>query len=131
MSIEERLKELILERYGSIHEFSNTIGMSNSTLVSILKRGINGSSVGNVIKICKALRISADELADGKIVPITDKLSTCINDRIEIKDVLSDAKILIHADNVTLDGKPVNDDTVNAISQGIDVSLEIAKRIKS
>ena len=42
--------------------------MPNSTLDNIFRRGVLNSSVTNIIKICNALEISADELADGKIV---------------------------------------------------------------
>ena len=67
MSIEEKLKHLILSRYDSISEFTTIAQIPNSTMVSILKRGILKASVGNIIKICKVLNISADSLADGKI----------------------------------------------------------------
>ena len=69
MKVEEKLKDLIIEQYGSISEFSSKISMPNSTLVSVLKRGIHNSSVTNIIKICKALGISTDELAHDRIVP--------------------------------------------------------------
>lgn len=67
MTIEERLKDLIIERYGSLRAFTTKHDIPNSTMVSILKRGIGSSNVSNVIKICKVLHISVDGLADGKI----------------------------------------------------------------
>ena len=72
MSIESKLKDMILERYHSIREFSNTVDMPYTTIDSILKRGIANSSVSNIITICKALQISADALADGEIHPVRD-----------------------------------------------------------
>lgn len=72
MTTEEKLKDLILSRYKSIREFTLEIDFPYTTLDSIFKRGINNSSVSNVIKICKALHISADALAKGEIVPIHD-----------------------------------------------------------
>lgn len=129
MTIEQKLKDLILERYNSIREFTQTIDMSYSTLDSILKRGVGNSSVTNVIKICKALGISADELADGKIVSVSNRIAETINELIEIDDILSDTKArLLHYDDLTLHGKPVDDDTVKAIVQGIEVSFEMAQR---
>lgn len=68
MLIEEKLKLLILERYHSIREFSFKIDMPYTTLDSIFKRGINNSSLTNVIKLCNGLGISVDGLAKGKII---------------------------------------------------------------
>ena len=67
MTIEEELKAYILSRYNSVREFTIQADIPYTTLDSIFKRGIGNSSVNNVIKICKALKISADALADGNI----------------------------------------------------------------
>lgn len=62
--IEEKIKKIILEKYGSIRQFSLKIDIPYTTIDSILKRGINNSNVGNVIKMCKALNISTDKLVE-------------------------------------------------------------------
>lgn len=131
MTIEQKLKDLILSRYHSIREFTITIDIPYTTMDSIFRRGIGNSSVTNVIKICKALRISADALADGKIEPIASKrlYFELKEDPIDISDIFSDAKArLSHYEDLTFNGEPVTAETAEAISQGIDVSLELAKR---
>lgn len=131
MTKEDKLKDYILERYASIREFTMAVDMPYSTVSSVLKRGIDNSSVSNVFKICKALGISPDELADGRIVPKVDHIVKPGGNEImiEVNEILSDTKArLLHYDGLTLGGKPVNDDTVKAIVQGIDVSVEMAKR---
>lgn len=73
-NIEDALKDLVLDRYRSIREFTTTINMPYSTMDSIFKRGIHKANMDNIIKICDALEISADALAKGKIIstrPIT------------------------------------------------------------
>lgn len=70
--LEQKLKDYILSRYKSIREFALNIEMPYSTIDTILKRGINKASVGNILKICQSLGISADALADGEITE-TDK----------------------------------------------------------
>lgn len=75
MSLEEELKNLILSKYKSLREFSIELDMPYSTIDSILKRGIDKASITNIIKICKRLNISADELADGCIVPANYEFS--------------------------------------------------------
>ena len=72
MSTEEKLKEFILSKYSSVREFTLEIDFPYTTLDSLLKRGIGNSSVTNVLKICKALHISGDALANGEIVPIQE-----------------------------------------------------------
>ena len=69
MNIEDRLKSLILERYGSVREFTMSINMPYSTFDTILKRGIQNATVSNIIKICEALNISADSLLTRTISP--------------------------------------------------------------
>lgn len=131
MSIEDKLKFLILNKYHSIREFTQEIDMAYSTLDSILKRGIGNSSVTNVIKICKALGISADALADGEIVPIKERPHTPKNvtDFIEVKEILEDTKdLLSHHGFITLDGKPINKNGIESIIDAIEVGVEIAKK---
>lgn len=67
MPVEQELKNLILQRYRSVRAFSEETGIPYSTIDSIFKRGIENSSVSNIIKICRALNIDADALGDGKI----------------------------------------------------------------
>lgn len=72
MTAEEKIKELILMQYKSLRDFINNSGidMPYTTLDGILKRGVSNASISNVLKLCKALNISADELSKGNIVPI-------------------------------------------------------------
>lgn len=134
MTTEEKVKDLILKRYHSVREFSLTTNIPYTTLDSILKRGIGNSSVTNVIKICKALGISVDALADGKIVPITRSSLTNenITEFIDVADILEDTKdALIHSGKITLDGNPIGKAGIESIIDAIDVGVEIAKRKKN
>ena len=129
MTIEDQLKNLILVRYRSVREFTIAVDMPYTTIDSIFRRGVNNSSVANVIKICRALAISADELADGRIVSIAQRVTTRPADSNEIRDRLDRLKMeLAYIDEPTLDGEPVDSEIVLAITQGIDVSFETIKR---
>lgn len=75
MSVESDLKNLIVERYGTVKAFSQSVGLPNSTLDSIFRRGILKASVTNIIKICDELGISADGLGEGKIVARSGSLN--------------------------------------------------------
>lgn len=128
MTIEEKLKELILTRYNSIREFSIDIDIPYTTLSSIFQRGIENSNVSNIIKICKALNISVDGLADGNIIPINSYQKP--TERIfEINEILEDVKDqLSHLDSLTFDGKPANKDSIDSIVDAMDIGVEMAKR---
>lgn len=129
MTIEDQLKNLILSRYRSIREFTIAIDMPYTTMDSIFRRGVGNSSVTNVIKICKALGISADELAEGKIVPVSQRSTAYRGDSREIHEFLNRFKMeLSHMENLTLEGEPVDGDTLEAIAQGIEVSYETVRR---
>lgn len=75
MSVESDLKNLIVERYGTVKAFSQSVGLPNSTLDSIFRRGVLKASVTNIIKICDELGISADGLGEGKIVARSGSLN--------------------------------------------------------
>lgn len=129
MTIEDQLKNLILSRYRSIREFVIAIDMPYTTIDSIFRRGIGNSSVSNVIKICKALGISADELAEGRIVPLSMRSATRRGESREIHEFLNRFKMeLATMENLTLEGEPVDENTREAIAQGIDVSYETVRR---
>ena len=125
MTTEEKLKQFILTKHRSVNEFTKSINMPYGTMSSIFKRGIDNSSVTNIIKICNALEISADELANGNIVPVEKNPEeiTRIEDLIEyIKKRLSTCK------NPTLNNKPVKQDIIVSMIDGLDLILEIQKK---
>lgn len=128
MIVEEKLKEYILDRYSSIREFSASIGVSNSTINSILTRGVGNSSVANVIKICDALHISADALSQGKIIP--SKTYEDIDPKtLEITEILDVLKAhLLHYDGLTFEGKPASKEIRKTIVHAITVGEEMAKK---
>lgn len=126
-TIEDKLKKYILKRFSSLREFTIAIDMSYSTVDSILRRGVGNSSVTNIIKICKFLGISVDELANGNIVPIgsntTDPTTT------EITEILTDVKAkLTHGDGLTMNGKPIDQESINSLVEAMEIGEELANR---
>lgn len=138
MTTEEKLKSYILERYKSIREFTIVIDMPYSTLDSVFKRGIDNSSVGVIFKICKALNISPDALAEGEIIskPLDydlviggNQIDIEIKETKEVDQILEETKerLLAYRD-LTLEGKKVKKEEINTIVNGIDISLEMVKK---
>ena len=125
MTIEEKLKDLILNRYKSVLEFSNTADIPYTTVKSILSRGVGNASVNNVIKICKTLNISVDALADGKIQEkyyIDDKKS------VELDDIVNRAKSSISNHSLTINGKVVDIEIAEPMIEALDIGYEMVKR---
>ena len=122
MTIEDNLKDFIIDRYGSLLAFSSSINFPHSTLVGILKRGVHNSSINNIIKICSALNLSVEALADDKIVEVkADKK----NDTIEIKNLITRMKTEIkNHDVVTLNGKKLDNNEVNEMIHFMDFYLQ-------
>lgn len=66
--VSQDLKNLIIEKYGSLSKFAEKIGMPWTTLDSVLRKGVNNSNISNINKICQELQISTDELSKGNII---------------------------------------------------------------
>ena len=73
---ETKIREMIIERYGSLKKFCEIIDMPWTTLDSILKRGIANSNITNVMKITKELGIDTESLASGIIKESSAKLTS-------------------------------------------------------
>lgn len=127
MSVEDNLKDLILERYGSMIEFSKKIGMANSTVATILNRGVHKASIANVIKICEELDISADALANDKIIP-NSKKQDFLQSPTELDEIISIAKLNIIAYDITIDGEKVDKDIKEMLVDVLELSSEFIKK---
>ncbi len=125
MTTEDRLRNYILSKYRSLREFSQKIDMPYSTINTIMKRGIDNSSVNNIIRICQALNISTDDLVNGKIVPNTEDHS----DTIRIEDILEETKQkLLNADNLTIGDRSADESDITAIINQLEIAIEIQKK---
>lgn len=124
--VEEKLKKLIIERYGSMMAFSKSIGMANSTLATIIERGVNKASVNNIIKICTSLEISADGLAHGKIINI--KKNSIQKSIMNIEDIIEDTqKLICGNENIAINGEKMTDMERDTLAAAMGLSLEIIK----
>lgn len=125
MRIEEKLREYILSNYKSIREFVKVAGLPYTTMDGILKRGIANASIGNVLKICKALQISADELANGRIVPLS--IDDKQNDR-DIESIIKYKRQNVEECRLTLDEKKLSPDEYGFILDGMEFSIEMIRK---
>lgn len=125
MTVEERLKELIVKQYGTMKDFTDHIGVPNSTFANILRRGVNNANVLTIIKICQALGISTDALAEGKIVPIERQIS----EPTKIEDIFEEVKQqLLNADNLTIDDEQATEAEIMLLVNSLDLALQITRK---
>jgi hypothetical protein len=87
-----------------------------------MTRGIMNASIGNILKICSALKISADELANGNIVPIAEK-----SEKIDVEKLLINYRL---NDRISfeLDGEQLSEEELRLLSDALEVSLGIIRR---
>lgn len=90
MRIEDELKEKILEKFKSVRAFTTAIQVPYSTIDSMLKKGLNGTAVSTVIKVCESLNLEVDSLVNGEI---KEKSSVAENLRAEDDDIILGYKI--------------------------------------
>lgn len=68
MTTENKLKEIIKEKYGSVSEFARQINLNESTVRTVLSvSGIHKTSVNVLFKITRALYLDAERLYLGEI----------------------------------------------------------------
>ena len=68
MTVEEQVKSIIIQKYKSVRAFTQAIGVPYSTIDSMLKKGIAGTGIQTVMKVCRALEINVDSLETGSLV---------------------------------------------------------------
>lgn len=100
MQAEERIKELIIAKYGNVRAFATESGISYTTVRSILERGIMNAKAENVFKICHLLGISPDTLAEWGV---TEQQPSSH----DIDNIIENAMMF--------DGKPLTEDDKRAI----------------
>lgn len=98
MELENTLKIIMIKEFGTVQKFADSAGIKYTTLLSILKRGVGTAGLDNVIKMCKTLGISVDELARGRIVA-TERHDT---EKKDVAEMLREIVYLIETDKEVL-----------------------------
>ena len=119
MTIEEELKQYIIENFGSITNFCKQIGMSQSTLSTIFKRGIQRTSITKIFAICDGLGISADAIAQGEIIPR------------EMLDCSEYTDYYYIFDHMLVDGKKLNEYEIFHMKMAYDNSADLIRKMRS
>lgn len=78
--IEEKLKQIILDKYKSVRAFSVETNIPYSTIDNIFKRGILNSGISTVMNICADLNIDVEALTENKIIPKQKRIQSTLSE---------------------------------------------------
>lgn len=70
-ALEDNIRELIIDRYGSIPKLAQATGLPAQTIYSVLRNGFSGASLTTIIPIVEALEIDPIQLTRGKIASLS------------------------------------------------------------
>lgn len=126
MTIEEKLKQMIISEYGSLRQFTIKKNLAYTNVDSILRRGIKNATWTSVKNLCKALGISANELADEKIVPVSEPSEKKKTD-LETMIILSRQNIQQH-DDLTINDQVLDQEEIEMLLDALEIGIQIVKR---
>lgn len=129
-SFGKRLKEVRESKNIKADKLGEAIGVNKTTIHRYEKGDFKSIKQDRLEAIAKFLSVDSDYLVgktDNKIsfetiISLKDKVS------IDIGDILKMTTELLQREGVTLNGKPVDKDTIWNITYAIEISLETAKR---
>lgn len=121
MTIEEQLKQKILERYKSVRAFTTSINIPYSTLDSVFKRGIANAGVSTMIKVFDALDLDLESIQSVELrnrahknSPSTAEAAPGEEQLISLYRELNDEgreKLVDYADDLVSSGKYIKSST--------------------
>lgn len=124
MTIEEKLENMILEEFGSIAEFARVTGVKDSTIRSILRRGIKKAHIDTIFPITKTLGISAERLYHGEMVALEEGGRDLTRIIVKFEETLRERTYRIG-------NRVVSPDDIDEIVDTLDfVMMRISKRYK-
>ena len=125
-TIEERLKALITARFGSLRKFCAESGLPYSTVYTILERGVANAGLQNVFKMCDALGISDDSLANGEIA---EKDTVTSKTKVKADAIVKILKENLHQRfDLTIKGVPLTESEIQTLLDALEIAVGIVKR---
>ena len=68
--LEDEIKGLIDFHYGSVPKFAKEVGISQNTIYSVLRNGINGGSINTVLPILAKLGIDSNWIIKNRLIEV-------------------------------------------------------------
>lgn len=112
--IDKLIEEMGMSRRG----FAEKIGLPATTLQSMLTRGVGKASVDNVIKVCKGLGITTDQLEK-----MAENGTTDLNEINKDNSNLSEDEIITLAANQIGHDGPLSEQEIEQIKLAMKIAL--------
>lgn len=127
----ERLKTIRIKRNIGAGELARAVGLNPATLYRYENAEFKSIKESTLETIANYLSVDKDYLAGRTNDQFTSNSLKVLSERkqkIEIHNIIYFAKELMKQDNVTLDGKPIDEDNANYLIDTIELALEMLKR---
>lgn len=128
MTIEEKLKQQIELKYKNLREFALQNNIPYTTIFTILKRGVKNSSLTNILKVCAALRISADALAQGEILPYYGENNFLGFS--ELNELLFYFRANLLPKNLSLNGERLTTEEIIMVTEGLSSLFDFISKLR-
>jgi hypothetical protein len=128
LTVEDKLKEMIIENYKTIQEFANVCKMKYTTVMSILSRGVLNANVQNIFTICQTLGLDPEEMAQGRLTP-----KEAVYARKQIRSIETLFEIVQNSTgqyDITLDNVPLSQDEQKMISALFTQAVEFIRSMR-
>ncbi|MCO7176150.1 helix-turn-helix domain-containing protein [Sporolactobacillus kofuensis] len=130
----ELIRKMIKEQEPNMKAFAEKIDIPYTTLHSMLERGIGNASVDNVIKVCKGLGITTEEL---ERMANSDSINDIQLNKKDERDIQKELKKMIdgiasNSGYAAFDGNSIDDldpDDKELLISSLENSLRIAKKL--
>ena len=124
MTIEERLRSLILSRYPTVKDFAAECGMKYSTLLTIFQRGLDNTGISNIRKICATLGITMEGLCNDRI----EFASKSEEHLATLREYQNRLLLMMTETGLTLDGVPLSQEEALLLDDQITAATEMIRR---
>ena len=114
-TLSEILEKEIKTKYRSIRQFSIAANIPYMTIVGVIKRGVENTTVGTLQKICDALEITINDLYRKQATDtIFFKIETIPEDQYTNKDIIND---LFDSKLIDIRKQHYTDEQLNTMAQ--------------
>lgn len=115
LSLSETLEKIIKIKYINTRKFAEKSGVPYMTIISVLKRGVENTTVHTLLKICDALDITIDDIFKRRAYDtIFDKIKNNPPETYTNDDIIND---LIDSKLINITKKHYTDEQLYTIAQ--------------
>lgn len=78
-TLEDRIKDKIIYRYGSVPKFAEHVGIPAQTVYGVLRRGLDAGSTSTVLPILASLGLDLNWIVKNRLIEVGDNVSDFVD----------------------------------------------------